>query len=397
MKTMLRIFALFIALSLLLTMAACGAPGRTPADPPEPTPEVTPEPTPEPTPEVTPEPTPEPTPEVTPEPTPESTPEVTPEPTPKPTEPAAPAFSLVGAWTGVRRDGTELNTRYFVFEEDGTGYNGGCCYCNISDHPFPDADPDEGGWYEAPMGYPFDYFTYKLENGVLSITYIGGDVGDYDPYTDTHTLRILGDDLISLDDRYGKYTREDLSLKDLCARLGVDYSAPKSTTVPTDSEPNSPALEPLSKGAALGLIWIYDDYCIYGACTIGPMVDRDEQLKVLLAAGYPEEMMDVVIMYQVTEWETAAEARAHAEYYVNPQILSDNKYENGGSIIEYNGGLYSVVGAMGFGSYYLTDNPTPVDDVTYMATVYHDEAGDYPVAEAYFRWIGDRWILWDFN
>ena len=127
------------------------------------------------------------------------------------------------------------------------------------------------------------------------------------------------------------------------------------------------------------------------------MVDRDEQLKVLLAAGYPEEMMDVVIMYQVTEWETAAEARAHAEYYVNPQILSDNKYENGGSIIEYNGGLYSVVGAMGFGSYYLIDDPTPVDDVTYMATVYHDEAGDYPVAEAYFRWIGDRWILWDFN
>ena len=181
MKTMLRIFALFIALSLLLTMAACGAPERTPTDPPESTPVATPEPTPEPTPEVTPEPTPEPTPEVTPEPTPESTPEVTPEPTPKPTEPAAPAFSLVGAWTGVRRDGTELNTRYFVFEEDGTGYNGGCCYCNISDHPFPDADPDEGGWYEAPMGYPFDYFTYKLENGVLSITYIGGDVEDYDP------------------------------------------------------------------------------------------------------------------------------------------------------------------------------------------------------------------------
>lgn len=154
------------------------------------------------------------------------------EPSDTPTEPAAPVFSLVGTWTGVRRDGVELNTSYFVFEADGTGYSGGCCYQNInSDVEInPDVETDEAGWYVAPMGYPGDHFTYKLENGVLSITYTGGDIDDYDPYTATHTLQILGDDLIRLDDSYGKYTRNDLSLKELCALMGVNYAPPSAAT-----------------------------------------------------------------------------------------------------------------------------------------------------------------------
>ena len=154
------------------------------------------------------------------------------EPEEKPTEPAAPAFSLVGTWTGVRRDGAELNTSYFVFEADGTGYSSGCCYMNIHNdvEVNPDVEADEAGWYVAPMGYPGDRFTYKLENGVLSITYTGSDIDQYDPFTQTHTLQILGDDLISLDDRYGKYTREDLSLKDLCTLMGVNYAPPSAST-----------------------------------------------------------------------------------------------------------------------------------------------------------------------
>ena len=413
MNKILKVLALLLVLSLLFSMVGCGAskddptndptvvpvdtPGNTPEDTPANTPENTPADTPTDTPAEIPTDTPADTPAPTPVDTSVDTPVDTPADTPAstPTEPEVPAVSLVGVWASVRRDGSELNTRFFVFEEDGTGYDGGCCYFNISDSPFPDADPDEGGWYVAPMGYPGDYFTYKLEKGVLSITYTGGDVGEYDPYTETHTLQILGKDLISLDDRYGKYTREDLTLKELCALLGVDYSAPEAASGSNDPEQNPSTIEPLIKNEAFGLIDLYDMYCIYGACSIGQRVDRDVQLEVMLAAGYPEEMISVMTMYQVTRWQTAAEARAYAEYYVNPQILPEG-YGNGDPIIEYKGGLYAIVGAMGFGSYYIIDEPIRVDDVNYMVLVYHDEADDYPVAEAHFRWTGDHWILWDF-
>ena len=156
----------------------------------------------------------------------ESTPS-TDAPTEPPTEPAPPTISLVGTWTGVRRDGNELNTFSFVFAEDGTGFTGGSCYQNrnlVAEYN-PDCEADEAGWYLAPMGYPCDYFTYTLENGVLSITYTGCDGEDYKDFTETFTLQILGDDLISLGDRKGSYTCKDLTLKELCELMDVDYTA----------------------------------------------------------------------------------------------------------------------------------------------------------------------------
>ena len=109
---MKRVFALLLALMLLLS-AACAAKApqetaapaatdailsaseepmneATPEPTSEPTPEPTAEPTPEPTAEPAAEPTAEPTPEPTAEPTPEPTAEPTPEPTPEPTRPPRP-------------------------------------------------------------------------------------------------------------------------------------------------------------------------------------------------------------------------------------------------------------------------------------------------------------------
>lgn len=148
-------------------------------------------------------------------------------PTDPPTEPAPLTISLVGTWTGVRRDGNELNTFSFVFAEDGTGFTGSSCYQNrnLVEEYNPDCEADEAGWYLAPMGYPRDHFTYTLENGVLSITYTGCDGEDYKDFTETFTLLILGDDLISLGDREGSYTCKDLTLKELCALMDVDYTA----------------------------------------------------------------------------------------------------------------------------------------------------------------------------
>ena len=97
---MKRVFALLLALMLLLSAAcAAKAPQETAAPAAtdailsaseEPMNEATPEPTSEPTPEPTADPTAEPTAEPTPEPTAEPTAEPTPEPTPEPTRPPMP-------------------------------------------------------------------------------------------------------------------------------------------------------------------------------------------------------------------------------------------------------------------------------------------------------------------
>lgn len=151
--------------------------------------------------------------------------ETTQESTDSSTESVQQTISLVGVWSGVRRDGDELMVSYFEFSEDGTGHSYGICYFNAQISPFPDAEADEGGWYVAPMGSPYDFFTYSLENGVLSLTYTGSEFEDYgDPITQTHTLQVLDTDTISLNDIFGTYTRKDLTLKELCALMDVDYT-----------------------------------------------------------------------------------------------------------------------------------------------------------------------------
>jgi hypothetical protein len=142
------------------------------------------------------------------------------------------------------------------------------------------------------------------------------------------------------------------------------------------------------------LIDMYDTYCLYGVCDIGQKVDEDTRQAVLATGSISEDVTnDWPKVYQVPQWQTAAQARAYAEYYVNPEILPEG-YVNCEEPIEYNGSLYALGGNMSSYGYY-PQELIKVDKVTYMTEVYHDGA-DCIVATAYFRWTGDHWILQDF-
>ncbi|MBE6952423.1 MAG: hypothetical protein E7452_02590 [Ruminococcaceae bacterium] len=147
------------------------------------------------------------------------------EPTEVPTEPSEP-LALDGTWCSVRRVGETLEEDDLVFFPDGTGYSGSCVYDNIHYQPFPDAVPDEGGWYPQPMGYPLTYFTYSLQDGKLTLTITGDDFEDYSvPITETYAFEQIDADCFRLDNRYGTYVRADgASLKELCEILNVAYS-----------------------------------------------------------------------------------------------------------------------------------------------------------------------------
>lgn len=142
-----------------------------------------------------------------------------------PTEPSEP-LALDGTWCSVRRVGETLEEDDLVFFPDGTGYSGSCVYDNIHYQPFPDAVPDEGGWYPQPMGYPLTYFTYSLQDGKLTLTITGDDFEDYSvPITETYAFEQIDADCFRLDNRYGTYVRADgASLKELCEILNVAYS-----------------------------------------------------------------------------------------------------------------------------------------------------------------------------
>jgi hypothetical protein len=139
------------------------------------------------------------------------------------------------------------------------------------------------------------------------------------------------------------------------------------------------------------IVGTYDTYCNFGVCDTGyDYVDEETQNAVLLSAGYPEEALELYVVHKVPCCTTQAQARAHVEYYVNPQMLPDvSRCE--APPIEYNGALYSVTAPMGYGGYYFDQAPVMVDDVTCMVELYEDYSESTPIA--YFRWTGDRWIL----
>lgn len=141
-----------------------------------------------------------------------------------PTEPSE-QLALEGTWCSVRRVGETLEEGDLVFFPDGTGYSGSCVYDNLLYQPFPDAVPDEGGWYPQPMGYPLTYFTYSLQDGVLTLNITGSDFEDYNPpIPETYVFEQVDTDCFRLDNR--TYIRgSELSLKELCEILNVEYSA----------------------------------------------------------------------------------------------------------------------------------------------------------------------------
>ncbi len=145
-------------------------------------------------------------------------------PTEVPTEPNEP-LALDGTWCSVRRVGETLVEGDLVFFPDGTGYSGSCVYDNIHYQPFPDAVPDEGGWYLQPMGHPLTYFTYCLQDGKLTLTITGDDFEDYSvPITETYAFEQIDADCFRLDNHYGTYVRADgTSLQELCEILNVEY------------------------------------------------------------------------------------------------------------------------------------------------------------------------------
>lgn len=150
-----------------------------------------------------------------------------------PTEPPTENESfLVGSWVSVfRSDDHTLYSETIVFSSDGTGAVSYLAYEHISlfpELPPQSSNPNEDGWFHIAGETNPKSFYYTLDGNRLILTFYKDVFEDFEDYVEIYTLEQPEPDYIRLDDGYcTTYIREyGRSLKDICAGLGVNYSAP---------------------------------------------------------------------------------------------------------------------------------------------------------------------------
>lgn len=143
---------------------------------------------------------------------------------------------LVGMWTSASRSDDYITTSWYDFHADGTFETGGVEYMHTSTAPelFPGY---EDGWHTVPMGFPYTYGTYKVEDDKIILT-IKGDSIDFgegvEPYESILYIRAFGGDrakfgfFINTIDGEEEIVNEYLKdfeydkIEELCDELGVD-------------------------------------------------------------------------------------------------------------------------------------------------------------------------------
>ncbi len=238
-----RIISCILTVCLLLcTLAACQDPADPttgssfPTTPPSPTNKPTEPPPPAPTDPAPTEPAPT-------EPAPTEPAPTEPAPTePAPTEPIADYSWLVGTWSSaVRYDEPDsistLSLLSITFLENGRG--------SIDDDGLTNFDIINGcllDHWAAPgdIAFTSEEFTYAIEGDKLAITFVYHEFVAYEPFTVYFPIPEPANGMITLGEPNGKiqdaalggsligrtFVKGPISVEDLCAVLGVDYTVP---------------------------------------------------------------------------------------------------------------------------------------------------------------------------
>ena len=148
-----------------------------------------------------------------------------------PDQSSANADMLVGTWSSIRRDEYAMYTNDITFFADGSGMINDCDYIAYYVlNPNMPIEETTDGWVSGGRSYETMYITYSLDGNQLSITYLGFLDVDPEPvsHTEVYTVSHLSGVRLVINDEYGTYLQGNYSLKELCAALDVDYTAPKA-------------------------------------------------------------------------------------------------------------------------------------------------------------------------
>ncbi len=149
----------------------------------------------------------------------------------------------------------------------------------------------------------------------------------------------------------------------------------------------------LNEETAQLLLDVYNTYSNFGVCYMSEgLVDETLSREILKTAGFPEEQMDSYMVKEISCCHSTREIQNHVGHYVGAGLMSYTVVLES-PCVTYEGKVYSIIGAKGYGGYYLVGKPEQSGEVVASAVVRYDfETTDYI---ATFELLDGTWKLTD--
>lgn len=147
----------------------------------------------------------------------------------------------------------------------------------------------------------------------------------------------------------------------------------------------------LDEVSAQKLLDIYNTYANFGVCEMSfGAVMGDTRDRVLRLSGCPEAAYDSYVVKEVPCCHKYEEILVHIQHYIGTNlIVGITGVEN--KPVMYEGKMYALIGAMGYGGYYMLGELSHSGDGSASVTVRYDyEAQDQT---AYFTLLDGTWRL----
>lgn len=177
-----------------------------------------------------------------------------------------------------------------------------------------------------------------------------------------------------------------------------DDTRENEETGPEEENPDitlDESIPELDMETAQTMISWYNTYSNFGVCASAATdVSFADAESILLSAGYDEEYLDLYAVQEVSCCSTREESRAHVgEHLADPLIESAYGWQC--HPIEWNGKLYCVAAAMGYGGYYITGALVQETETLVSVTVRYDYEEEDCIA--LFQYVDGNWKLLGFQ
>lgn len=147
----------------------------------------------------------------------------------------------------------------------------------------------------------------------------------------------------------------------------------------------------LDMETAEGLIARFNVYANFGVCSnFGDAVDRELTDEILLSAGYNRQYLEVYSVQEVSCCSSLEECNTHIREYLSDSIV-DTICNWECNPVEYEGKLYSVAAAMGYGGFYIKGELVQESDTVASVALGYDYEEE--VHMAVFVYSDSRWRL----
>ena len=139
------------------------------------------------------------------------------------------------------------------------------------------------------------------------------------------------------------------------------------------------------------LISCYNVYSNFGVCnSFGNAVDRSLTDEILMSAGYNSQYLEVYSVQEVSCCSSLDECNTHIREYLSDSIV-DTICNWECNPVEYEGKLYSVAAAMGYGGFYINGELVQESDTVASVALGYDYEEE--VHLAVFKYSDSKWKL----